>query len=84
MNKMAKSFNMSVTELQENLVKLIASNDIKARIDSHNKVCNYIVFNDNWKSIQNNFNIISLYLFFFFSFFHNYFYLYFSILFKIK
>jgi len=38
MNKMAKSFNMSVTELQENLVKLIASNDIKARIDSHNKI----------------------------------------------
>ncbi|OUM59264.1 hypothetical protein PIROE2DRAFT_15233 [Piromyces sp. E2] len=37
MNKMAKSFNMSVTELQEKLVKLIASNDIKARIDSHNK-----------------------------------------------
>ncbi|ORX58618.1 PCI-domain-containing protein [Piromyces finnis] len=38
MNKMAKSFNMSVTELQEKLVKLIASNSIKARIDSHNKI----------------------------------------------
>jgi len=35
---MAKSFNMTVSELQEKLVKLIASNDIKARIDSHNKV----------------------------------------------
>ena len=35
---MAKSFNMSVPTLQEKLVKLIASNDIKARIDSHNKV----------------------------------------------
>jgi len=29
---------MTVSELQEKLVKLIASNDIKARIDSHNKV----------------------------------------------
>jgi len=38
MNKMAKSFNMTVSELQEKLVKLIASNDIKARIDSHNKI----------------------------------------------
>jgi len=38
MNKMAKSFNMSVATLQEKLVKLIASNDIKARIDSHNKI----------------------------------------------
>lgn len=38
MNKMAKSFNMTVQELQEKLVKLIASNDIKARIDSHNKI----------------------------------------------
>jgi len=38
MNKMAKSFNMTVQELQEKLVKLIANNDIKARIDSHNKI----------------------------------------------
>jgi len=38
MNKMAKSFNLTVSELQEKLVKLIASNDIKARIDSHNKI----------------------------------------------
>lgn len=38
MNKMAKSFNMTVPELQEKLVKLIESNNIKARIDSHNKI----------------------------------------------
>jgi len=38
MNKMAQSFNMSVATLQAKLVKLISSNDIKARIDSHNKV----------------------------------------------
>jgi len=46
MNKMAKSFNMTVTDLQEKLVKLIESNNIKARIDSHNKV-KYILFNNN-------------------------------------
>ncbi|KAJ3129946.1 hypothetical protein HK098_007212 [Nowakowskiella sp. JEL0407] len=38
MNKMAKSFNTTVSQLEAEIATLIGENQIQARIDSHNKV----------------------------------------------
>jgi len=38
LNKMANSFNTTVTDLENELMKLILDGSIQARIDSHNKV----------------------------------------------
>jgi len=38
MNRMAKTFNMEIRELEKELARLIQEKQIKARIDSHNKI----------------------------------------------
>uniref|UniRef100_A0A915J5V8 PCI domain-containing protein n=1 Tax=Romanomermis culicivorax TaxID=13658 RepID=A0A915J5V8_ROMCU len=38
LSRMARSFNTNVTSLEDELTKLILDNQIKARIDSHNKI----------------------------------------------
>lgn len=43
MRKMAASFSMSVDDLEDDLVVLIMKNKITARIDSHQKVLQYLV-----------------------------------------
>ena len=39
LRKMAKSFNVSVPEMEKELSTCIADGHIKAKIDSHSKVC---------------------------------------------
>lgn len=43
MKRMAQTFNTNVNDLEKELATLIADKQIKARIDSHNKVILFVI-----------------------------------------